>query len=113
MTEALKELRQIKGILGKIETAVTSAVSSSQLDQQKDLFGVGGDIMDNLNSGSLTVETGCMLEPSLANVSAGTVVQFERKGYFAVDRDSTPGAPVFNRTVTLRDMWAKIAKKQE
>jgi glutaminyl-tRNA synthetase len=75
-------------------------------------FGEGGDIMDNLNSASLTLATGCKLEPSLAGAVPGTVYQFERKGYFAVDRDSTAGVPVFNRTVTLRDMWAKIKKKQ-
>jgi glutaminyl-tRNA synthetase len=74
-------------------------------------FGEGGDIMDNLNPDSLTVATACRLEPGLAGATPGTVYQFERKGYFAVDRDSTEGKPVFNRTVTLRDMWAKIANK--
>ena len=51
-------------------------------------------------------------EPGLAEVPPGTTVQFERKGYFCVDTtDSRPGAPVFNRTVTLRDTWARIEKR--
>ena len=53
-----------------------------------------------------------MLEPSLAEAEPGTRVQFERLGYFCADPDSRPGAPVFNRTVTLKDSWAKIAKKE-
>jgi len=48
------------------------------------------------------------VEPSLAAHAAGDVVQFERQGYFCVDPDGTPEQPVFNRTVTLRDTWAKI-----
>ena len=54
----------------------------------------------------------CKLEPSLANRNAGTRYQFERLGYFCVDPDSTPGKPVFNRTVALKDTWAKIEKKK-
>ena len=52
------------------------------------------------------------LEPSLANAAAGTRYQFERLGYFCVDPDSKPGKPVFNRTVALKDTWAKVEKKQ-
>ena len=52
------------------------------------------------------------VEPGLAGAPAGARYQFERQGYFCVDPDSTPGAPVFNRTVTLRDTWSKIARKQ-
>jgi glutaminyl-tRNA synthetase len=55
--------------------------------------------------------TSCKLEASLAAVPAGTRYQFERNGYFCADPDSRPGAPVFNRTVTLKDSWAKIATK--
>jgi glutaminyl-tRNA synthetase len=58
------------------------------------------------------VLTNCKLEPSLANASAGTRYQFERLGYFCADPDSTPAKPVFNRTVALKDAWAKIEKKQ-
>jgi glutaminyl-tRNA synthetase len=56
----------------------------------------------------------CRLEPSLAKASAGDRFQFERLGYFCVDTlDSKPGQPVFNRTVQLRDTWAKIEKKKK
>jgi glutaminyl-tRNA synthetase len=67
----------------------------------------GGDWKRFLNPDSLQVLTGCKLEPSLATPAAERY-QFERLGYFAVDPDSKPGAPVFNRTVTLKDTWAKI-----
>ena len=52
------------------------------------------------------------VEPSLADVNPGDRFQFERMGYFCVDLDSKPGALVFNRTVTLRDAWTKIEKKE-
>ena len=61
---------------------------------------------------SLERLTGCKIEPGLADAPAGTRFQFERLGYFCVDPDSRPGAPVFNRTVTLKDTWAKIAGRQ-
>ena len=67
--------------------------------------------LDNLNPNSLEVLTGCKLEPSLQGVAAGNRFQFERLGYFCADPDSTPEMPVFNRTVALRDTWAKIEKK--
>jgi glutaminyl-tRNA synthetase len=51
-----------------------------------------------------------MLEPSLGNAAPGEKFQFERNGYFCADPDGAPGKPVFNRTVTLRDTWAKIEK---
>jgi glutaminyl-tRNA synthetase len=55
---------------------------------------------------------GCKLEPWLAAAAPGDFFQFERLGYFFVDsKESTPGKPVFNRTVTLRDTWAKLKKK--
>jgi len=60
-----------------------------------------------LNPGSLEVLTGCRLEPALASEPAGAQVQFERLGYFVADADSTAQRPVFNRTVTLKDQWAK------
>ena len=66
----------------------------------------------NLNPNSLTVLTDCRLEPCLKAAAPGERFQFERKGYFCVDQDSKPGSPVFNRTVTLRDTWAKIQKTQ-
>ena len=71
----------------------------------------GQTYLDNLNPKSLDVLTGCKLEPALASAVAGNTFQFERLGYFCVDRDTTPGKLVFNRAVTLRDTWAKIEKK--
>jgi glutaminyl-tRNA synthetase len=72
----------------------------------------GRDFTANLNPNSLEVLTGCKLEPSLANAAPGARYQFERLGYFCADSDSTSGKPVFNRTVALKDTWAKIEKKQ-
>ena len=72
----------------------------------------GKTFLDNLNPRSLEVLRDCRAEPSLAALAAGTRVQFERLGYFAVDLDSRPGAPVFNRTVSLRDTWARIVARQ-
>ncbi len=73
----------------------------------------GGDFKKNLNPNSLTVLKEVYGEPSLAHAKVGERFQFERKGYFAVDPDSTEETPVFNRTVSLRDSWAKIEKKQK
>ena len=71
----------------------------------------GVEFTDLLNPGSMRVVT-AQVEPALAEFPAGARVQFERLGYFCVDPDSKPGAPVFNRTVTLKDSWAKIEGKQ-
>jgi len=72
----------------------------------------GEDFTANLNLNSLEVLRDTKLEPSLANAAPGSRYQFERLGYFCVDPDSAPGKPVFNRTVALKDTWAKIEKKQ-
>jgi glutaminyl-tRNA synthetase len=74
--------------------------------------GGGRDFRADLNPQSLEVLAGCRIEPSLASADAGTRVQFERLGYFCVDPDSAPGRLVFNRTVTLKDTWAKIEARQ-
>ena len=71
----------------------------------------GQDFTANLNPNSLEVISDAKLEPSLRDVGPGTFYQFERLGYFAPDPDSAPGKPVFNRTVALRDTWAKIEKR--
>jgi len=71
----------------------------------------GADFTTGINPDSLAVLAGCKLEPALAEATLGVAVQFERLGYFTLDPDSRPGAPVFNRTVTLKDAWAKIEKK--
>jgi glutaminyl-tRNA synthetase len=73
----------------------------------------GQDVLDNLNATSLEVVSDAKLEPSLANAVAGTRYQFERLGYFCADPDSKPGKPVFNRTVPLKDTWAKIEKRND
>jgi len=74
----------------------------------------GQDFLANLNPNSLDVRTGCKLEPSLAEAKPGERYQFERVGYFCADsKDSAPGKPVFNRTATLRDTWAKMQRKTE
>ena len=71
----------------------------------------GQDFTVNLNPDSVKVLTACKVEPSLAEAKPQDRVQFERQGYFCVDQDSKPGELVFNRTVTLKDTWAKIQKK--
>jgi glutaminyl-tRNA synthetase len=85
------------------------------------LFGVenpedvpeGQDFTQSLNPRSLETLQGCKLEPSLAAAVPGSPCQFERLGYFCADpEDSRPGVPVFNRTVTLKDAWARIERKQ-
>jgi glutaminyl-tRNA synthetase len=79
-----------------------------QLFSRPDPGSEGRDLLDDLNPASETVVTGALLEPSLADVPVGDTVQFERLGYFCVDPDSRQGAPVFNRTMTLKDTWAKV-----
>jgi len=69
------------------------------------------DFKSYLNPNSLEVVKSCQLEPGLSDAKPGSSYQFERLGYFCVDPDSTAGWPVFNRTVTLRDAWAKIVKR--
>ena len=69
------------------------------------------NFLEEMNPLSLDILSGCMLERSLADVPAGTTVQFERLGYFCADSDTTNDSPVFNRTVPLRDSWARIGKK--
>ena len=76
----------------------------------------GEDVLSNLNPNSLEIVTGAKLEPSLANAKLGDHYQFERVGYFCLDPDSTtsestPANLVFNRTLSLKDSWAKIEKK--
>jgi glutaminyl-tRNA synthetase len=67
----------------------------------------GRDLLDDLNPESERVVRG-FVEPSLVDATPGETVQFERLGYFCADTDSAPGALVFNRTLTLKDTWAKV-----
>ena len=72
----------------------------------------GQDVLDNLNPNSIEIIADAKVEPSLADATAGSRYQFERLGYFSADPDSKPGKPVFNRTVALKDAWARVEKKQ-
>jgi glutaminyl-tRNA synthetase len=69
------------------------------------------DLHEALNPASLTVLPDARVEPGLSGLPVGTRLQFERQGYFCVDPDSRPGRPVFNRSVALRDRWARAVKK--
>ncbi len=71
----------------------------------------GEDFLDNLNPESLEVLEGCKIEPFVKNAPVGSRYQFERQGYFCLDSDSTPEKLVFNRTVALKDTWAKVQQK--
>jgi glutaminyl-tRNA synthetase len=73
--------------------------------------GANGDLLADLNPDSETVLTNAYVEASIAHASVGTTYQFERLGYFAPDTDTAPGRPVFNRTLTLKDTWAKVQAK--
>ena len=71
----------------------------------------GKTFLDNLSDHSLSLEEKAVAEPALADIAVGQTVQFERVGYFCKDPDSTPSHAIFNRTVTLKDTWAKLEKK--
>ncbi len=81
---------------------------------EPDVVPEGHDFIENLNPDSLHVLKGCRIEAGLAELPPETRVQFERAGYFCTDwRDHAAGRPVFNRTVGLKDSWAKIVAKDE
>jgi glutaminyl-tRNA synthetase len=71
----------------------------------------GKDFKSYLNPNSLEIVKSCRMEPGLSDAKPGGIYQFERLGYFCVDPDTVPGAPVFNRAVTLRDAWARIVRR--
>ncbi|MBT3926373.1 MAG: glutamine--tRNA ligase/YqeY domain fusion protein [Rhodospirillaceae bacterium] len=75
--------------------------------------GAEDDVLNDLNPDSLQVLENCLIEPSLASATPGEAIQFERQGYFCLDADSTPERPVFNRTISLRDDWARIQKQKQ
>jgi glutaminyl-tRNA synthetase len=106
--------RRVKGTIHWVSAAHAADAEIRLYDrlfQSEDPEAGGRDPLRDLSPGSLDVLTGCKVEPSLGQVEPGTRLQFERQGYFCADPDARPGAPVFNRTVTLRDTWAKIAKQ--
>jgi glutaminyl-tRNA synthetase len=106
--------RRVKGTLHWVSAAhgVDAEVRLyDRLFTSEDPAEGGRDPLDDLNPRSLERLTGCKVEPSLAMVPPGARFQFERLGYFCADPDTRNGAPVFNRTVTLKDTWAKIAAR--
>jgi glutaminyl-tRNA synthetase len=106
--------REVKGTLHWVSAAHGVEVEVRLFDylfREVDAGAPAGDFKALLNPDSLEVLTGCRAEPSLGGAAPGARCQFLRQGYFCVDtKDSKPGAPVFNRTVSLKDTWAKIEK---
>ena len=108
--------RKVKGTIHWLAARGAIPIQANLYDY---LFGVerpmdvpaGNSFLDNLAEHSLEVVTGAFGEPAIAGIKPGQSVQFERLGYFCADPDSTAAKPIFNRTVTLRDTWAKIEKK--
>jgi glutaminyl-tRNA synthetase len=109
--------RKVKGTIHWVSAAHAKQAEARLYDNlftkpNPDDVPQGSDFTANLNPNSLEVVT-CYVEPSLASAKPGDRFQFERLAYFCVDPDSTPERPVFNRTVTLRDSWAKIEKAEQ
>ena len=105
--------RKVKGTIHWVSAATAMKAEVRLYDH---LFinpepGSSGDYIADINPASLETLVDCRLEPSLAEYAIGHPVQFERLGYFSLDPDSTDGHPVFNRTVALRDSWAKTQAK--
>lgn len=95
-----------------VQHAATAEVRLyDRLFKVEDVGNAEGDFKDHINPNSLQVIRNAYVEPSLLEAKEGERLQFMRKGYFCVDKDSQPGHPVFNRTVTLKDAWAKEVKK--
>ena len=93
------------------DTLFSKADPTGESDGESDGESGGQDLTAHLNPNSLEILTGCKLEPSLASAAPGSTYQFLRQGYFCVDSvDSSPGKLVFNRTVPLRDSWARTEK---
>jgi len=108
--------RKVRGTLHWLSAAHAHPAEVRLYDvlfQREDPLDVpeGTDYLASLNPRSLEVLRGAWVEPALAEAAPGTRVQFERLGYFCADPDARPGRPVWNRTVGLRDSWAKIARK--
>jgi glutaminyl-tRNA synthetase len=105
--------RKVKSTLHWVSAAHALGVEVRLYDRlfTSESPGESGDYRADLNPGSLVLLTNCRLEPSVADAAPGTRYQFERLGYFCVDPDSAPGRLVFNRTVSLKDTWARIAQR--
>jgi glutaminyl-tRNA synthetase len=107
--------RKVKGTIHWVSSqhAVQSKVRIYDRLFNTENPGAGGtDFIEQLNPDSLTI-VDCFAEPAIATLKIGSTVQFERQGYFSVDPDSNPDALVFNRTVALRDSWAKRNKNSK
>jgi glutaminyl-tRNA synthetase len=110
--------RKVKGTLHWVSAAQALEAEIRLYDhlfarENSDAVEKGKDFKDNLRPDSLEILKGCRVEPSLGPARAGERFQFLRQGYFCVDPDSSPGRLVFNRTVSLRDSWAKIERAQQ
>ena len=105
--------RKVKATLHWVsaEHAATAEIRSYSHLFTRPNPGAENDVIDDINPDSLMVMKGCQLEPSLVGFEPGQTVQFERLGYFCSDPEGTANKPVFNRTLGLRDTWAKIQKK--
>jgi len=116
-TESLNGSTATRRVKGTIHWVSAAHAIDAEVRLYDRLFtsedpGEGGrDPLTDLNPESLTVLTSCKVESMLAGAPVGSRFQFERQGYFCVDPDSQPAAPVFNRTVTLKDTWARISGK--
>ncbi len=107
--------RKVKGVIHWVDATKAKEVEVRIFDrlftkEDPEEFAEGGSYRDNLNHDSLKVQR-AYVEPELMNAKIGDKFQFERLGYFCVDSDTTEGAMVFNRTVTLKDSWSKIVKQ--
>lgn len=102
--------RKVKGTLHWVSAARAASAEVRLYDRlfREPDAGARGDFIAGLNPDSVTVLRGCRVEPEARNTAEGAVVQFERQGYFCVDPDTTEDNLVFNRTIGLRDTWAKI-----
>ncbi len=109
--------RKVKGTIHWVEETNSVPATVREYDRlflapEPDAVEEGHDFIENLNPDSLKVLAECRLEPGLGALPPETRVQFERLGYFVTDwREHRPEAPVFNKTVSLKDSWAKIVKK--
>ena len=106
--------RRVRGTIHWVSAAHAVPVEARLYDNlftEADPAGSDADFLDLINHDSLEVVT-ALAEPALASARAGERCQFERLGYFCADVDTKPGAPVFNRTTTLRDTWARISGRQ-
>ncbi|MEM9480657.1 MAG: glutamine--tRNA ligase/YqeY domain fusion protein [Verrucomicrobiota bacterium] len=106
------EGRKVKGAIHWVSADQAIDAEVRLYDRLFNVEAPDDDFVDQLNPNSLEVLQGAKLEPSLAGALVGERYQFERNGYFCVDPDSSPEALVFNRTITLKDSWAKIAAKR-